>query len=275
MIKIQNLSYRIKDRSIIKDFDLLMDKGQFVSIIGANGAGKSTLLRLIAGELKANSGSISIKNKLVNQYSIKELATFRAYLHQSNSMEIPFTVEQVVAMGRYHKSKSGPQEEQIITECLTVCALEKLADRSIRELSGGEQQRVHLARVLAQLWDVDDGVLLLDEPISNMDIQYQHQTLAIAKAFSKIGFLVVAVLHDLNLAAQYSDSVLMMKAGRSWWYGSPTEVFNQQNIYTIFGIETTIDVNPKNLITQVQAMPIKLSVNEFNSMYSRGTGAGN
>ncbi|MGO1242937.1 MAG: heme ABC transporter ATP-binding protein [Sphingobacterium sp.] len=267
MIKIQNVSYQIKNRSIIRDFDLLIDKGQFVSIIGANGAGKSTLLRLIAGELNASAGCILIKDKAVSSYSIKELAKFRAYLHQTNMLEIPFTVRQVVAMGRYHSGSTGPDEESIINECLRVCSLDNLCDRSIRELSGGEQQRVHLARVLAQLWDAENGLLLLDEPISNMDIQYQHQTLAIAKAFTKIGFLVVAVLHDLNLIAQYSDNVVMMKAGRAWWYGSPIEVFNQQNIYSIFGIDTTIDVNPRNLITQVQVTPTELSVNDFNSFY--------
>ncbi|MGH2624098.1 MAG: ATP-binding cassette domain-containing protein, partial [Sphingobacterium sp.] len=189
------------------------------------------------------------------------------YLHQSNTMQIPFTVQEIVAMGRYHKQGNQQSEAEIITECLKISYLDHLRDRSISQLSGGEQQRVHLARVLAQLWDAPTGILLLDEPISNMDIQYQHQTLAIAKAFSRIGFLVIAVLHDLNLVAQYSDNVLMMKSGKLWWYGSPNEIFNQQNIYSIFGIDTTISVNPANLITQVQASPLSYVVSEFNSFY--------
>jgi len=267
MIKIQNLSYKIKNRSIIKNFDLVMDKGQFISIVGANGAGKSTLLRLISGELKPVCGEITIQGKPITSYSMKELARFRAYLHQSNTMQIPFTVEEIVAMGRYHKQGLAQPEADIITECLNITSLAHLRERSISQLSGGEQQRVHLARVLAQLWDAQTGILLLDEPISNMDIQYQHQTLAIAKAFSKIGFLVIAVLHDLNLVAQYSDNVLMMKKGKLWWYGSPNEIFNQQNIYSIFGIDTTISVNPANLITQVQASPLAYTVSDFNSFY--------
>jgi len=265
MIHIQGLNYAVKNRTIIKDLNIFIDKGEFVSIIGANGAGKSTLLKLIAGELKSSSGQIVLRNKDVADMTKKEMAMFRAYLHQSNVMDIPFTVEEVVAMGRYQKHACA-NEKVILEECIQICNLMHIRDRSIRELSGGEQQRVHLARVLAQLWDAEEGVLLLDEPISSMDIQYQHQTLAIAKAFCKAGFTVMAVLHDLNMVAQYSDRVIMMKGGRVWWYGSPNEVFKQQHIYTIFGIDSLVQIHPKNLCTEIQAIPIEYDLQEFNSV---------
>jgi len=202
MIHIQGLNYAVKNRTIIKDLNIFIDKGEFVSIIGANGAGKSTLLKLIAGELKSSSGQIVLRNKDVADMTKKEMAMFRAYLHQSNVMDIPFTVEEVVAMGRYQKH---------------ACANEKVI-------------------------------------------------LAIAKAFCKAGFTVMAVLHDLNMVAQYSDRVIMMKGGRVWWYGSPNEVFKQQHIYTIFGIDSLVQINPKNLCTEIQAIPIEYDLQEFNSV---------
>ena len=266
MIHIQSLNYAVKSRTIIKDLNLFVDKGEFVSIIGANGAGKSSLLKLIAGEWKPDSGELRMRGESLHSLSMKEMAKFRGYLHQSNSMDIPFTVEEIVAMGRYQHRATG-LDEAIVAECMTLCSLDHLRTRSIRELSGGGQQRVHFARVLAQLWDVEGGVLLLDEPISNMDIQYQHQTLAIAKSLCKIGFTVIAVLHDLNLVAQYSDRVLMMKSGRAWWYGIPNEVFKQQHIYTIFGIDSHTQINPKNLVTQVEVVPLVYDIHEINSFH--------
>lgn len=265
MIRIQGLNYAVKNRTIIKDLHLFIDKGEFISIIGANGAGKSTLLKLMAGELKGNSGKILIQSKDITALSMKEMSTFRAYLHQNNLMDIPFTVEEVISMGRYMKQTLA-LDKKILEECINICNLNHIRARSIRELSGGEQQRVHLARVLAQLWDVEEGILLLDEPISSMDIQYQHQTLAIAKAFCSAGFTVIAVLHDLNMVAQYSDRVVMMKAGRVWWYGSPNEVFKQQHIYSIFGIDSLVHINPKNLRTEIQAIPMEYDLQHFNTV---------
>lgn len=269
MIEIRDLTYHVKDRTIIRDFELSMDKGQFVSVIGANGAGKSTLLRLIAGELRPSRGRIDIAGKAVSAYTMKELAGFRAYLHQSNFMEIPFRVEEVVSMGRYLKAGPRPDEERIIDECLHICSLTAIRNRSIRQLSGGEQQRVHLARVLAQLWDAGSGILLLDEPISSMDIQYQHLTLAIAKAFSRVGFLVIAVLHDLNLAAQYSDQVLMMKAGKKIEFGRPPSVMTKPHIQSVFGIDSTVRTDPQRHTVQVQAAPLELAISDFNSLYTK------
>lgn len=264
MLYIQGLHYTVKNRALITNLDLYVTKGEFVSIVGANGAGKSTLLKLIAGELEANSGSLSIKGENIELYSIKELAEFRGYLHQSNMMEIPFTVEEVIAMGRYRLNRQH-QDTKIVEECIGICELENLRSRSIKQLSGGEQQRVHLARVLAQLWDVKDGILLLDEPISSMDIQYQHLTLTIMKAFAQKGFTIITVLHDLNLVAQYSDRVLMLKNGRAWWYGTPQEVLKQQNIYSIFGVDSTIAIDALTLTTQVQVIPRSMELHEFNS----------
>jgi len=111
----------------------------------------------------------------------------------------------------------------------------------------GEQQRVQLARVLAQIWDVPNALLLMDEPVASLDLQYQQQTLAIAKMLSKRGFMVISILHDINLAAQYADRVLLLKNGRKWYDGTAAEILNTKNIYEVFEINSDVYTNPRTL----------------------------
>ncbi|MNY20273.1 Hemin import ATP-binding protein HmuV [compost metagenome] len=122
-----------------------------------------------------------------------------------------------------------------------------LSERSYLSLSGGEQQRIQLSRILVQIWDVPDALLLMDEPVSGLDLQYQQQTLAIAKALSKKGFMVISILHDINLAAQYADRILMLKNGRKWYDGTASEVLNTKNIYEVFEIDSEVFTNPRTL----------------------------
>src|SRR5690606_11166902 len=140
-------------------------------------------------------------------YSPLELAKKRAMLAQQNNMSIAFKVREIVQMGRYPHYRSVPSQHdhEIVDEVKEACGITPMADRSYLSLSGGEQQRVQLARVLVQIWDNPDSLLLLDEPVSALDLQFQQQVLALAKALSRKGFMVVVVLHDINLAALYSD----------------------------------------------------------------------
>ncbi|WP_115170027.1 heme ABC transporter ATP-binding protein [Sphingobacterium spiritivorum] len=267
MLQAHSLSYQVKGRTIVRDVDFSVSEGEFLAIIGANGAGKTSLLRLIAGDLKPSDGEILFKGKAVKNYKLKELALHRALLHQSNAMSMPFTVEEIVRMGRYHLSTSVEQHEVAVAETMKICAVDHLADRKIQQLSGGEQQRVHLARVLAQVWDQKNVLLLLDEPISSMDMQFQHKTLAIAKALTKVGFTVVAILHELNLVAQYADRVLMMKSGRKWWDGAPMEVLTPQNIFTIFGVHSQVSIIPETLTPRIDPLTVEFTATAFNSNY--------
>lgn len=267
MLQVQSLSYEIKGRPILRDIDISIQKGEFYAIVGANGAGKTSLLRMLASDLKPAKGEILFKGKPLRSYSLKELAYARAFLHQSNSMAMAFTVEEVVRMGRYHLKASQEQHDVAIAECMRICEVEHLGDRKIQQLSGGEQQRVHFARVLAQVWDQKDVLLLLDEPVASMDIQFQHQTLAIAKALTAVGFSVVAILHELNLVAQYADRVLMLKSGRKWWEGAPIEVLKPENIYAIFGVQTKVSTDMATLTPSVQTCTVHYSAAKFNSNY--------
>jgi len=267
MLIVESLDYNIQKRPLLKGLTFSARKGELLAIVGANGAGKSTLLDLLSGEKKPSSGKISLNGKDLGAYGPEELALKRATLSQHNVVNMAFTVEEIVMMGRYPHFKGSPKEKDrvVVQEVMEVTGITAMAERSVLHLSGGEQQRVQLARILAQLWDQKGGFLLLDEPIASLDMMYQQQTLAIAKAIARQGFIVVAVLHELNLAAQYADRILMMKNGRRWKDGTPAEVFNALDIYSVFGVEAEIIMNPKTLVPYIIPKEIKLNLTQYNS----------
>lgn len=267
MLRVESISYKINNRHLLKDITFSIRNGEMVAILGANGAGKSTLMKILCREKQPSEGRVVYNAKNLNDYSAKELAGKRATLYQQNTVSLAFTVEEIVLMGLYGKEiQNAEQANQLaLKETMEICGISHMADRSMLTLSGGEQQRVHLARVLAQVWDNKDALLLLDEPISNMDMLYQHQTLAIANALAKKGFMVVCVLHEINLAAQYADRVIMLKGGRKWWDGAPEEVFTNRNIFTAFGVHTKVETDPRTLITQITPNGLKFDAAAFNS----------
>lgn len=267
MLRVESVSYEAGNRFLLKDISFSIRKGEMVAVLGANGAGKSTLMKILCREKQPSSGRVLFNDRNLQEYSAKELAGKRATLYQQNAVTMAFTVSEVVMMGRYGHYTREPAAVDIraMDETMDICGISHLAGRSMLTLSGGEQQRVHLARVLAQLWDNKEALLLLDEPVSNMDLQYQHQTLAIAAALATRGFMVIAVLHDINLAAQYTDRILMLKGGRKWWDGSPMEVLTSQHIYTAFAVHAQVETDPKTLITHVMPESVMLNASKFNS----------
>ncbi|MGO3161924.1 heme ABC transporter ATP-binding protein [Sphingobacterium sp. JB170] len=267
MLRVESVSYEINKRHLLKDITFSIRKGEMVAILGANGAGKSTLMKILCREKQPTDGKVVYGGRNLNDYTAKELSETRATLYQQNAITLAFTVEEVVLMGRYGKeaTSAGEADRVALKETMDICGISHLADRSMLTLSGGEQQRVHLARVLAQVWDNREALLLLDEPIANMDMLYQHQTLAIANALAKKGYMVVCVLHEINLAAQYADRIIMLKGGRKWWDGAPEEVFTSRNIFTAFGVHSTVQTNPRTLITQVTPNGLKFDAAAFNS----------
>jgi len=267
MFSVESVCYEVNKRYLLKDISFTMRHGEMIAVLGANGAGKSTLMRLLCGEKQPASGKIILDGKEPGQYNQRELALKRAMLQQQNTVSLPFTVREVVMMGRYGKFGSTPlaRDQQAVEETMNVCGLSRLADRSMLTLSGGEQQRVHFARVLAQLWDSQNPLLLLDEPISCMDVQYQHQTLAIAAALAKRGFMVITVLHDINLAAQYASRIMILKDGRKWWDGRPAEVLTSSHIFTAFSINCRVYTDYESLATQIIPTEVRLDAADFNS----------
>lgn len=273
MLRAESIDYQINGRILLRDISFSIKSGEMVAVLGANGAGKSTLMTLLSGEKQPGNGKITLDGKDISIYTRKELASRRAMLKQQNTVTLPFSVAEVVMMGRYGQYGGQPLEKDLLAvkETMEICGLTHLAERSTPTLSGGEQQRVHLARVLAQLWDCKNALLLLDEPISSMDVQYQHQTLAIAAALTRKGFMLVTVLHDINLAAQYASRIIMLKGGRKWWDGTPSEVLTAPHIYSAFSIHASVQTDFNSLRTVIMPKEVSLDAGVFNSNLSADT----
>lgn len=232
MLQLEHITYTTGRLKLLDEVSLAVLPGEIVVVAGANGAGKSTLLKVACGSLRAASGDVSIQGKALQAWKPAELAQFAAVQQQQASLRLPFSVYDVVMMGRYpHFGKQpGSFDKDIVHKALKKVGMARFTDRSYLDLSGGEQQRVQLARVFAQIWyagDYDVRYLFLDEPGNNLDIRYQHNMLQMAREFAAEGNCVLAILHDLNLAMQYADKILLLKKGDALAFGTPTEVLSE------------------------------------------------
>lgn len=263
MLFAENLNYSIKKNTLLRGINFSIRPGEFLAVLGANGAGKSTLIKLLSGEYAPSEGCIKLHGKSLSDYSDLQLAGMRATMMQQQHISADFTVEEVVLMGRYPHYSNRPREEdlEIVAQTMEITGISNMADRSVLSLSGGERQRVQLARILAQIWHQPNALLLLDEPVSAMDIRFQHQTLSIARALADKGWMVMAILHDINLASQYADRLLMMKNGRKLMDGTASEVLTSRNIYTVFAIDAEVAINPRTLHTYIVPKAIKIDLN--------------
>jgi len=245
MISLTDISYRTGNRMILKNVSFSVEPGEMLAILGANGAGKSTLLRIARGELKPLKGNITISDRPLSSWAQKDLAQFTAVLQQQTILSLPFTVEEVVMMGRYphFKSNPSPADHTIVQSALKQAGIRHLAKRSYLQLSGGEQQRVQLARVFAQIWPSGKYAtryLLMDEPGNNLDISHQHNALNLARSFASEGNCAIAILHDLNLALQYADKIVLLHQGSVIASGTPATALNEQNISLAYDFPMTI-----------------------------------
>lgn len=273
MLRVEKLSYTVNGRSLLKNVSFQVRKGEVLALLGANGAGKSTLMHLLCGEKKANAGVISLHGKELAMYKPIELARCRALLSQSSHITLAFKVHEIVMMGRYphFSSKPSARDYEVVKEVMGLCGVTELNDRVYMSLSGGEQQRVQLARVLAQVWDNTDSLLLLDEPISALDLHYQQKVLAIAKTLSRKGFMVIMVVHDINFASIYADRIIMLKNGRKLFDGTPIEVLNTKDVYTVFSVDSAIDINKRTLKPYVRFEEMELDETAFNVGQDKGS----
>jgi len=201
MIEVKNLSFSIENRKIIQDISIVVNKSQFVGIIGANGSGKSTLLKNVYRFFKYDSGDIKLKNIGLYDYSSKDLAKEMAVLAQKQNMNFDFSVEEIVEMGRYAYKNSIFEVEknknsEFVGNALNAVGMYNMKDRSFLSLSGGEMQRVLIARALAQ----NTEILILDEPTNHLDIKYQIQIMKLVKETKKT---ILAVIHDMNIASSF------------------------------------------------------------------------
>lgn len=249
MIEACDVSVLIGSRRIVTGADFRAVPGEFVSIVGPNGSGKTTFLRALSGDL-GYEGHIAIGGRDMKRLKPWQLAGIRAVLPQAATLAFPFTVREVVKLGLTGGRSGVPagEEERLPERALARVDLEGFAGRLYQELSGGEQQRVQLARVLCQVWaPVLDGVaryLILDEPVSSLDIKHQLVIMNIARDFARRGGGVIAILHDLNLAAMYSDRIHVMHRGRIAAAGTPTDVLRDDLIGRVFECDLRVNALP-------------------------------
>ena len=242
MLKIEHISKTfnpgtVNEKQAIRDLSLNLEKGDFATIIGSNGAGKSTLFNAICGDFLTDSGVIMLDGKPLNEYKVKDSAKALAVVSQHNYYNFEFSVQEIVMMGRApHKKtmeRDNAEDYKIVEECLEKVGMLPYRHRVFSSLSGGEQQRIILARALAQKTDC----LILDEPTNHLDIKYQLQLLDIVKS---LGVTVIGALHDLNIAAAYCDRIYAMKNGRLVACGTPEEVITEDFIHMLYEVDATV-----------------------------------
>jgi len=249
MLQADNISYKVGDKYLVKDVSIGIEPGTLHLIIGANGAGKSTLIKLLSGQLPPSSGLVSYAGKRANSYSFAEIARFRAVLSQSIEFSFPMKVNEVVMMGRFPHFAGAPKTKDIAAcaDAMEYFNVTEMAGRDYATLSGGEKQRVHFARVLAQIWyPADEGYryLFLDEPLTFLDVHYQHQFMQCLKDLLKAKDLVVAgVVHDLNLASKFADKVTVLNEGGIFASGDPPAILTAKNLEFIFKTETDVVIH--------------------------------
>lgn len=248
MLSAENLNYERLNKKIINNVSLNMVPGELITIIGPNGAGKSTLLRILTGYLKPDSGRCLLQNRCLSQWPHLELAKVRGVMNQQSGLSFPFSVQEVIAMGRspYGSHKSN---QQAIDNAVEITECGPLLQRNYNQLSGGEKQRVQLGRLMAQLWQssAKQRYLFLDEPTSALDLYHQQQTLRLLKKMTRDApFAICTVLHDLNLAALYADKVLLLHQGTLVASGTPKEVLNTELLTRWYQADLCVCEHPEN-----------------------------
>ncbi len=261
-LKINKLSFSYAGTQVLKDVELEVGSGELLSIVGPNGSGKSTLLKCINRILKPQENAVLIDGKDATKLNIKELSKIMGYVPQSSTSTFPFTVFDVVLMGRkpYIHWNLSDRDNEIVAEMLDFLGIGDLVMRHFNELSGGEQQKVIVARALAQ----QPQFLLLDEPTSSLDIRHQLEILCMLRGLTQTNERSVVVsMHDLNLASRFSDSMLMLKRGKIFACGTPEEVLTEENIQAVYGISCTVT---HSIVGKPQIVPLVTDVYQARTL---------
>lgn len=248
MFEARQLSLSISGFDLLQDINLQIEPGKVMAILGPNGAGKTSLLRLLTGETLPSTGEVIFNGVPLNQWQPRQRAKILSVLPQGSPLNFPFTAREVVMMGRIPHATGLVKDTEIVDAALCAVGGSYLDKRFYTQMSGGEKQRVQLARVLAQIWESDgsgDRFLVLDEPTSAFDLAHQQLTLEIVKNFARQGAGVLMVLHDLNLAAGCADQLVMLHCGEIAAQGSPESVLTNAMINEVFNVDASIGVHPK------------------------------
>ena len=253
MYTASNIIFRAGGRTLLDGADLTLAPGKVTVLIGPNGAGKSTLLKVLAGELRPHAGTVEIAGGAIAKLAPARLARLRAVLPQSVQVAFPFTVAEIIAIG----SMSGRGHEARVAGALARVDLTDYAGRLYEKLSGGETQRVQIARALVQLETGErPGYLLLDEPTASLDLAHQMMVVRLMREIANEGVGVLAVLHDLNLAMMAADEIVAMQGGRVVAKGAPVQVMTDTTVSAIYGVRTRMSWAPEGPFLLPQACAV-------------------
>jgi iron complex transport system ATP-binding protein len=250
MLRANNLTFRAGSRPLVDGATASFEPGRLHLIVGANGAGKSTLIKLLTRLMRPHEGTVEYDGADIGHWSERQLACRRAVLSQSVEVAFSMPVRELVMMGRYPHfgARPGASDLHICEEVMRYFEVDAMADRSYGTLSGGEKQRVQFARVLAQIWRPMEGLaryLFLDEPLTFLDIRHQIDFMNKVRLFSlQPDVVAVGVLHDLSLAARFSDRLLLLHQGRILADGSPAEVLREEHLRIAFQVSPVLLTNP-------------------------------
>lgn len=240
-MQINGITYSYDDKEAISKVDICVEKGEFVGIIGPNGSGKSTVLKNAYRAIVPDDGEILLDGENLVKMKYKETARKMAVVGQENKIPFDFSVEEMVAMGRTPHKKlfdiDTKEDKYIVHHALEHVGMEDKAKKHYQNLSGGEKQRVLLARTIAQ----ESDFFILDEPTNHLDINYQMQIFDFIK---RLKVTVLSAIHDLNMAALYCDRIYVMKNGEIVYNGTPEEVLTEEIIYEVFGVKSSVEKHP-------------------------------
>ena len=248
MLKVQNISINYGECAVVEDVSFSLEAGKIVALLGANGAGKTTLLKSLNGSLPAAKGEISLDGKDLKDHSRREIARKIAVIAQENETKFPVSVLEFVLSGRFAQPSGNfgwetEKDLQIAVDCLVLCDLKNYESRLMNRLSGGERQRVILARALA----TEAKILLLDEPTANLDLAHQAMMFRlIRERCETCQSSAVLITHDLNLASEFADEIILLKNGKIMAKGEPEKVLTGENLKEIFGVKVLLDENPSS-----------------------------
>lgn len=246
-LRAQNLSLTLSDTPLLREINLAVEPGRITTVLGPNGAGKTSLLRVLVGELAPDTGSVELNGKALDTWTPRQRARMLGVLPQHSLLNFPFTAAEVVMLGRTPHESGVAHDREIVAQTLRSVDGDYLSQRIYTQLSGGEKQRVHLARVLAQIWEPcseGERFLVLDEPTSSFDLAHQQLTLEVVRTLADRGVGVLMVIHDLNLAARCADHMVLMQCGRTVVSGTPGEVLQREIISRVFQVDANIGVHP-------------------------------
>ena len=245
MLTVQDISIGYGARDVVREISFKMSEGRIIALIGPNGAGKTTLIKALNGTVPLSEGSIELGGKRLDLYSRREIARYIAVVAQENETKFPVTVLEYVLAGRFASGSAFGWESEndisIANGALSECDLGQFGDGLMNELSGGERQRAVLARALA----TTAQILLLDEPTANLDLAHQAMMFRLVRERCRgFGAAAMVITHDLNLAAEFADEVILLKNGQVFSYGKPDEVLTEKNLNEVYNVKVLLDENP-------------------------------